>query len=234
MASIEYSFVETLTTTSVGDTGILYFQLGATAVDVGTVSVITYMNLVSTQIIGTGGPLFNYILYSSPTDTGTAVPMRCTPASSVTAGTAINIIDRNYPYVVTNPYLGIEINSAAAASFTVYYSMLQFPDSNILNNNFSTYIGTTTSGANTIIQKNSTGTHILKSANVMNLTSGSLAFTYTYASSSITSSTTLAAYTDSEFNGSTYVPDTTGTHNFGVNSDADLNYYFSVTTNQQS
>jgi hypothetical protein len=233
MASIEYSYVQTLTAPGVGDSGYLYFPIGGgTPVSAGTISILKYLTIISTQSIGGGVPLFNYVLASSTTNAGPAIPIRCAPSSLVAANTAIPIVNDGFQYVVNNPYLALRINAAAAGNFIVYYSVLQFPNGNILNNNFSVVAGTSVSGNNSVVAQSTGFTPIVQSSNVMNLTSGALAFTYTYANTPITTSDSLAAFTDSPFNASIYIQNT-GSNSFGLNGNAGLNYYFSVTTNMQ-
>ncbi len=236
MAAIEYSYFETFVSAGTGGTGNLYFPIGNVAQPNGTISILKYMTLVSSAGIGDAGTAFNYILYSSDDDIGTnLIPMTCAPQSAVGSNTVIKLIDQGQSYVTNQPYLALDVNTQAAGSFYVFYSYLQFPPTNSINNNFNVFSGDTIGGQEVILSQQA-NTTIVQSASVVNRTGGPLNFFFTYSGQNISDDVTLQSFESAFENVPIYCAGTNSgfpVTNFGITASAGLDYYVSTLTNQQ-
>lgn len=234
MASIEYSTFADLYMASPATP--VYFMLGnGTSPVVGTTTILRYMVIMSSQSVGSDITYnYNYIISTSPSNGGALTPMFSAPRSVVAANTIIPVIQTNISYVTKNPYLAIQFNMDSPGGFYIFYSFYQFPNGNLLNNNFSALSGSITNLNPNLVPQTPPYTNIIKSTSVMNLSSSSTTFQYTYDTQNISDVITLGAGEMNTTNIPVYVAPPPASGSIGISaSGIPLNYYISLSTNMQ-
>lgn len=202
---IENTQVFTYTASASGPTGYQYFQLGTTLQTAGSAFVVKYLSVSSTTGI-TNSPDFAVQVTSNSSSGGAGTKyVLSSDASPVASNIPIILLNNlsqelvggvGNQVILTQNYIGINVNMIAAGTFSVTISYSLIPAANALISNFADYQNSGV-GEIPLFEAFVTGkTNILKSALVSNFqTSGISTVTFILKTGGTTSSYLSSAFT---------------------------------------
>jgi hypothetical protein len=145
MASIEQTQIFTITATGAGLTGVNYFQLGYGSPPAGSAFIVKDLFISGTTGIDVD---YSFLITSASSNAGANSQIVYVDTTGATANEPIFVSDQ---FILTQAYLGVNVNAISASTITITISYLVIRNPNVLSNNFIITTGTVPANTTTTI-----------------------------------------------------------------------------------